>query len=81
MQRRSIISIDNTLFKPLLLSLEEVDVNSLLYYTNMLDAMIDTTHFSMEIAIAITIIMVRRNLDLQEEVNIEMLASSMVECK
>ncbi|XP_010923875.1 glucan endo-1,3-beta-glucosidase 1 isoform X1 [Elaeis guineensis] len=48
MQSRSVIPIDNALFKPLPPSLEEVDPNTLLHYTNVFDAMIDAAYFSMK---------------------------------
>ncbi|XP_073005649.1 glucan endo-1,3-beta-glucosidase 1-like [Typha latifolia] len=47
MQSNGVIPLDNALFKPLPPSLEMVDPNTLLHYTNVLDAMIDAAHFSM----------------------------------
>ncbi|XP_010929487.1 glucan endo-1,3-beta-glucosidase 1 isoform X2 [Elaeis guineensis] len=48
MQSRGVIPLDNSLFKPLPPSLEEVDPNTLLHYTNVFDAMIDAAYFSMK---------------------------------
>lgn len=47
MQNKGIVPIDNSLFKPLTPSKEMVDPNTLLHYTNVLDAMIDSVYFSM----------------------------------
>lgn len=46
-QSSGVIPLDNALFKPLPPSLEEVDPNTLLHYTNVLDAMVDAAYFSM----------------------------------
>lgn len=56
---------------PLPPSLEEIDPNTLLHCTNMLDTMINAGHFSVEIAIAIVVVMVGGDLNLQEEVEVE----------
>lgn len=42
------VPLDNSLFKPLKPSKEMVDPNTLLHYTNVLDAMIDAAYFSMK---------------------------------
>ncbi|RZR80962.1 hypothetical protein BHM03_00007090 [Ensete ventricosum] len=47
MQSRGAVPLDNALFKPLSPSLEEVDPNTLLHYTNVLDAMVDAAYVSM----------------------------------
>ncbi|XP_039140290.1 glucan endo-1,3-beta-glucosidase 1-like isoform X1 [Dioscorea cayenensis subsp. rotundata] len=44
---RGVIPLDNALFRPLPPSREEVDPNTLLHYTNVLDAMLDAAYFSM----------------------------------
>ncbi|KAK4259017.1 hypothetical protein QN277_005395 [Acacia crassicarpa] len=48
MQNRKVVPLDNSLFKPLTPSKEMVDPNTLLHYTNVLDAMIDAAYFSMK---------------------------------
>ncbi|KAJ8465203.1 hypothetical protein OPV22_027755 [Ensete ventricosum] len=47
MQGRGAIPLDDALFKPLRPALEEVDPNTLLHYTNVLDAMIDAAYVAM----------------------------------
>ncbi|KAK1326737.1 Glucan endo-1,3-beta-glucosidase 1 [Acorus calamus] len=47
MQNRGVVPLENSLFKPLPPSKEEVDPNTLLHYTNVFDAMIDAVYFSM----------------------------------
>ncbi|KAJ0983012.1 hypothetical protein J5N97_011267 [Dioscorea zingiberensis] len=44
---RGVVPLDNALFRPLPPSREEVDPNTLLHYTNVLDAMLDAAYFSM----------------------------------
>ncbi|CAL9758656.1 unnamed protein product [Musa acuminata subsp. burmannicoides] len=46
-QSRGAVPLDNALFKPLSPSLEEIDPNTLLHYTNVLDAMVDAAYVSM----------------------------------
>ncbi|TKY72171.1 Glucan endo-1,3-beta-glucosidase 1 [Spatholobus suberectus] len=48
MQHKGLVPLDNSLFKPLPPSKEMVDPNTLLHYTNLLDAMIDAAYFSMK---------------------------------
>eukprot|EP00262_Sarcandra_glabra_P018704 TRINITY_DN6801_c0_g1_i1.p1 TRINITY_DN6801_c0_g1~~TRINITY_DN6801_c0_g1_i1.p1 ORF type:complete len:469 (-),score=14.91 TRINITY_DN6801_c0_g1_i1:176-1582(-) len=48
MQNKGVVPLDNSLFKPLTPAKEEVDPNTLLHYTNVLDAMIDAAYFSMK---------------------------------
>ncbi|CAN1809348.1 Glucan endo-1,3-beta-glucosidase 1, partial [Linum perenne] len=48
MQNKGVVPLDNALFKPLIPSKEMVDPNTLLHYTNVLDAMIDAAYFSMK---------------------------------
>ncbi|KAL2473460.1 Glucan endo-1 [Forsythia ovata] len=48
MQNKGVVPLDNSLFKPLTPSKEMVDSNTLLHYTNVLDAMIDSVYFSMK---------------------------------
>ncbi|XP_010278647.1 PREDICTED: glucan endo-1,3-beta-glucosidase 1 isoform X2 [Nelumbo nucifera] len=48
MQNKGVVPLDNCLFKPLTPSKEMVDPNTLLHYTNVLDAMIDAAYFSMK---------------------------------
>ncbi|XP_077243678.1 O-Glycosyl hydrolases family 17 protein [Tasmannia lanceolata] len=48
MQNKGVVPLDNSLFKPLTPAKEEVDPNTLLHYTNVLDAMIDSAYFSMK---------------------------------
>lgn len=47
MENKGVVPLDNALFKPLTPSKEMVDPNTLLHYTSMLDAMIDSVYFSM----------------------------------
>ncbi|KAL3627464.1 hypothetical protein CASFOL_028827 [Castilleja foliolosa] len=47
MQNKGVVPLGNSLFKPLTPSKEMVDPNTLLHYTNVLDAMIDSVYFSM----------------------------------
>ncbi|WOL10416.1 hypothetical protein Cni_G19171 [Canna indica] len=47
MQSHRAVPLDNALFKPLPPSLEEVDPNTLLHYTNVLDAMVDAAYVAM----------------------------------
>lgn len=48
MQNRNLVPLENTLFKPLPFSKQMLDPNTLLHYTNLLDAMIDAAYFSMK---------------------------------
>ncbi|CAI0431115.1 unnamed protein product [Linum tenue] len=48
MQNKGVVPLDNSLFKPLTPTKEMVDPNTLLHYTNVLDAMIDAAYFSMK---------------------------------
>lgn len=48
MQNKGVVPLDNSLFKPLTPSKEMVDPNTLLHYTNVLDAMVDSVYFSMK---------------------------------
>lgn len=48
MQNKGVVPLDNSLFKPLTPSKEMVDPNTLLHYTNVLDAMIDSVYVSMK---------------------------------
>lgn len=48
MQNKGVVPLDNALFKPLTPSKEMVDPNTLLHYTNVLDAMVDAAYFSMK---------------------------------
>ncbi|KAK6932293.1 X8 domain [Dillenia turbinata] len=48
MENKGVVPIDNSLFKPLIPSKEMVDPNTLLHYTNVFDAMIDSVYFSMK---------------------------------
>ncbi|KAL8468995.1 hypothetical protein ACS0TY_031990 [Phlomoides rotata] len=48
MQNKGVVPLDNSLFKPLTPSKEMVDPNTLLHYSNVLDAMIDSVYFSMK---------------------------------
>ncbi|KAL2341293.1 hypothetical protein Fmac_009233 [Flemingia macrophylla] len=48
MQNRNLIPLDNSLFKPLSPQNHMVDPNTLLHYTNLLDAMIDAAYFSIK---------------------------------
>uniref|UniRef100_A0A1D1XJK8 glucan endo-1,3-beta-D-glucosidase n=1 Tax=Anthurium amnicola TaxID=1678845 RepID=A0A1D1XJK8_9ARAE len=47
MLSRGVVPLDNALFRPLPPAKEEVDPNTLLHYTNVLDAMVDAAYFSM----------------------------------
>ncbi|KAJ7946304.1 glucan endo-1,3-beta-glucosidase 1-like [Quillaja saponaria] len=47
-QNKGVVPLDNSLFKPLTPSKEMVDPNTLLHYTNVLDAMIDAAYISMQ---------------------------------
>ncbi|KAI3948859.1 hypothetical protein MKX01_022273 [Papaver californicum] len=48
MQNKGVVPLDNSLFRPLTPSKEMVDPNTLLHYSNVLDAMIDAAYFSMK---------------------------------
>ncbi|KAJ4975641.1 hypothetical protein NE237_000747 [Protea cynaroides] len=48
MENKGVVPLDSSLFKPLTPSKEMVDPNTLLHYTNVLDAMIDGAYFSMK---------------------------------
>ncbi|PPD84951.1 hypothetical protein GOBAR_DD18125 [Gossypium barbadense] len=48
MENKGVVPLDNSLFKPLTPSKEMVDPNTLLHYTNVLDAMIDAAYVSMK---------------------------------
>ncbi|GAB2298884.1 hypothetical protein Dimus_032962 [Dionaea muscipula] len=48
MENKGVVPLDNSLFKPLMPTKEMVDPNTLLHYTNVLDAMIDSAYFSMK---------------------------------
>ncbi|XP_059662398.1 glucan endo-1,3-beta-glucosidase 1 [Cornus florida] len=48
MENKGVVPLDNSLFKPLTPSKEMVDPNTLLHYTNVLDAMLDSVYFSMK---------------------------------
>ncbi|GAB2301076.1 hypothetical protein Dimus_035110 [Dionaea muscipula] len=48
MENKGLVPLENSLFKPLLPSKEMVDPNTMLHYTNVLDAMIDSSYFSMK---------------------------------
>lgn len=48
MENKGVVPLDNSLFKPLTPSKEMVDPNTLLHYTNVLDAMIDSVYVSMK---------------------------------
>uniref|UniRef100_A0A5B7ASA1 glucan endo-1,3-beta-D-glucosidase n=1 Tax=Davidia involucrata TaxID=16924 RepID=A0A5B7ASA1_DAVIN len=48
MENKGVVPLDNSLFKPLTPSKEMVDPNTLLHYTNVIDAMIDSVYFSMK---------------------------------
>ncbi|KAG2300957.1 hypothetical protein Bca4012_008891 [Brassica carinata] len=48
MQNRGSVPLDNCLFKPLTPAKEMVDPNTLLHYTNVLDAMVDAAYVSMK---------------------------------
>ncbi|XP_063942054.1 glucan endo-1,3-beta-glucosidase 1 isoform X2 [Daucus carota subsp. sativus] len=46
MQNKGVVPLENSLFKPLTPSKEMVDPNTLLHYTNVLDAMVDSVYSS-----------------------------------
>ncbi|CAN8312016.1 unnamed protein product [Cochlearia groenlandica] len=48
MQNKGVVPLENCLFKPLTPSKEMVDPNTLLHYTNVLDAMVDAAYVSMK---------------------------------
>lgn len=48
MENKGVVPLENSLFKPLTPSKEMVDPNTLLHYTNVYDAMIDSTYFSLK---------------------------------
>ncbi|KAK8592262.1 hypothetical protein V6N13_062848 [Hibiscus sabdariffa] len=48
MENKGVVPLDNSLFKPLTPSKEMVDPNTMLHYTNVLDAMIDAAYVSMK---------------------------------
>ncbi|XP_057960616.1 glucan endo-1,3-beta-glucosidase 1 isoform X2 [Malania oleifera] len=48
MENKGVVPLENSLFKPLTPSKEMVDPNTLLHYTNVLDAMIDSAYFSLK---------------------------------
>ncbi|KAJ6292376.1 hypothetical protein OIU78_024531 [Salix suchowensis] len=48
MQNKGVVPLENSLFKPLTPSKEMVDPNTLLHYTNVLDAMVDASYYSMK---------------------------------
>ncbi|GMH30256.1 hypothetical protein Nepgr_032099 [Nepenthes gracilis] len=48
MENKGVVPLDNSLFRPLIPSKEMVDPNTLLHYTNVFDAMIDSAYFSMK---------------------------------
>ncbi|KAF8030113.1 hypothetical protein BT93_E2521 [Corymbia citriodora subsp. variegata] len=48
MENRGVVPLENSLFRPIAPSKEMVDPNTLLHYTNVLDAMIDAAYFSMK---------------------------------
>ncbi|KAG8080396.1 hypothetical protein GUJ93_ZPchr0007g3451 [Zizania palustris] len=48
MQSNGVVPLDNALFKPLPPSMEMVDPNTLLHYTNVLDAMLDAVHVAVK---------------------------------
>ncbi|KAL1202287.1 Glucan endo-1,3-beta-glucosidase 1 [Cardamine amara subsp. amara] len=47
-KNKGVVPLDNCLFKPLTPSKEMVDPNTLLHYTNVLDAMVDAAYVSMK---------------------------------
>ncbi|CAN8294144.1 unnamed protein product [Cochlearia groenlandica] len=47
MENKGVVALDNCLFEPLTPSKEMVDPNTLLHYTNVLDAMVDAAYVSM----------------------------------
>ncbi|XP_024007813.1 glucan endo-1,3-beta-glucosidase 1 [Eutrema salsugineum] len=48
MQNKGVVPLDNCLFEPLTPAKEMVDPNTLLHYTNVLDAMVDAAYVSMK---------------------------------
>ncbi|KAE8686382.1 Glucan endo-1,3-beta-glucosidase 1 [Hibiscus syriacus] len=48
MENKGVVPLENSLFKPLTPSKEMVDPNTLLHYTNVIDAMIDAAYVSMK---------------------------------
>ncbi|GAB4826580.1 hypothetical protein Ancab_033475 [Ancistrocladus abbreviatus] len=48
MENKGVVPLENSLFKPLTPSKEMIDPNTLLHYTNVFDAMIDSAYFSMK---------------------------------
>ena len=48
MENKGVVPLDNCLFKPLTPSKEMVDPNTLLHYTSVYDAMIDSAYFSLK---------------------------------
>ncbi|XP_052183591.1 glucan endo-1,3-beta-glucosidase 1-like isoform X2 [Diospyros lotus] len=48
MENKGVVPLENSLFKPLTPSKEMVDPNTLLHYTNVLDAMLDSVYFAMK---------------------------------
>ncbi|XP_057545729.1 glucan endo-1,3-beta-glucosidase 1-like [Amaranthus tricolor] len=48
MENKGVVPLDNSLFKPITPSKEMVDPNTLLHYTNVYDAMIDSAYYSMK---------------------------------
>ncbi|KZV16148.1 glucan endo-1,3-beta-glucosidase 1-like [Dorcoceras hygrometricum] len=48
MQNKGVVPLENSLFKPVTPSKEMVDPNTLLHYTNVFDAMLDSVYFSMK---------------------------------
>ncbi|XP_061345526.1 glucan endo-1,3-beta-glucosidase 1 [Gastrolobium bilobum] len=48
MENKGVVPLDNALFKPLTPAKEMVDPNTLLHYTNLLEAMVDAAYFSMK---------------------------------
>ncbi|CAO2842523.1 unnamed protein product [Amaranthus hypochondriacus] len=48
MENKGVVPLENSLFKPITPSKEMVDPNTLLHYTNVYDAMIDSIYFSMK---------------------------------
>lgn len=47
MENKGVVPLENALFKPLTPSKEMVDPNTLLHYTNVYDAMVDSVYFSL----------------------------------
>ncbi|KAK3432070.1 glucan endo-1,3-beta-glucosidase 1 [Eucalyptus grandis] len=48
MENKGVVPLANSLFRPIAPSKEMVDPNTLLHYTNVLDAMIDAAYYSMK---------------------------------